>query len=253
MLPGMSRKSGILKYTILLTLFIPPNKHFVSQKTLKLIVEQEELKIYPSEVLVDSFGAGKLKHLVIELDTGKNRIILKNKKMDTLVYEYYPHRSFKHEYPEYRFHIQKNKVCTECHEIELKKVENKEDLSCFTCHKEKFDENLNMHPPFEELDCMSCHKKKMEVKQNICEDCHDVSKSFRTHAPYVRKECTICHDPHSSKQDFLLKKVLKSCVSIVTSHPFMKDTILLQDIQVKNKAYSVTIAIIPMVLTMISF
>jgi predicted CXXCH cytochrome family protein len=71
-----------------------------------------------------------------------------------------------------------------------------------------------VHYPYQEKDCYSCHnensKSEIIAKQpDLCYTCHDdfAGKYKYLHGPVATGYCTICHNPHMSKQPKLLTRV----------------------------------------------
>jgi len=68
-----------------------------------------------------------------------------------------------------------------------------------------------IHPPYKERACSECHKINegytlQEKLPALCFNCHDnYGMKFKVlHGPVALGECTICHNPHSSKNEKLL-------------------------------------------------
>lgn len=218
---SMPRKGGVLIYLLFLSVLIPSSPVFVKNKFIRIIVDAEKAWFLNPEIIYDTLSVSNIKHFIVELKLGKNEISVyyeKNNKTESknLLIYYLPSENFKSEAQLYSFHgTESEKFCRDCHSIEYKKVSKKEELDCFICHKEKFDKGLIFHSPFEELDCKSCHKNIFDRSDlNLfCKECHEIKEDFYLHSPYARGECTICHDPHSSMEDKLLKsKVNNLCI-----------------------------------------
>jgi predicted CXXCH cytochrome family protein len=113
------------------------------------------------------------------------------------------------------------KNCTACHdphksdqEYHLKRS-NMIEL-CAGCHGYSKTTQIVTHTPVESGDCIACHTPHVsEYKglltdpgSELCLNCHTVRKeefkSMYIHEP-VRKNCTLCHDPHGSAAVFHLK------------------------------------------------
>ncbi|MEN3043721.1 MAG: cytochrome c3 family protein [Candidatus Hydrothermales bacterium] len=199
--------------SILFSLLIPPEISFIKSRFVRIIVDADKAWISKPEMLYDSFSADNIKHFILELKLGKNEFILyydKNKKTESKIITVYffPSFNFKTPLQPYKFHRSENeKICRACHDIEFKRVSKKEDLSCFICHKEKFEKGLKFHPPFDDPNCSECHKRIFEEpeEEKLCVNCHELKDDFYLHSPYAMFECGICHDPHSSMENKLLK------------------------------------------------
>jgi DmsE family decaheme c-type cytochrome len=89
---------------------------------------------------------------------------------------------------------------------------------CFTCHMDKRAKSFrrSRHPVREgEVACSDCHNPHGSagptqlVKNTVNETCYQCHAEKRgpflwEHAP-VREDCTICHDPHGTTEDRMLK------------------------------------------------
>ncbi|BBB33533.1 lipoprotein cytochrome c [Thermotomaculum hydrothermale] len=120
-------------------------------------------------------------------------------------------------------HFKNGVSCTACHKIHTKRgnygLKKEGDKLCYSCHmdiKAKF--NLPSHHPVKEnkMSCLDCHNphggeeynlKTSERKNDLCFKCHADKQGPFTyeHAPVV-EDCTICHDPHGTLVNNLLKK-----------------------------------------------
>ncbi|MDA8160376.1 MAG: hypothetical protein M0T76_06625 [Desulfobacteraceae bacterium] len=81
---------------------------------------------------------------------------------------------------------------------------------CGRCHEKTLIKFTYMHAPFKEGDCIACHSphvskyKRLLNEQGsaLCLNCHkEREEEFKrryVHEP-VKKDCTICHDPHGSE------------------------------------------------------
>ncbi|MFZ4521378.1 MAG: cytochrome c3 family protein [Bacteroidales bacterium] len=72
----------------------------------------------------------------------------------------------------------------------------------------------NYHKPYKEKHCDACHDQgtmgKFVIEQPmLCYQCHaDFSKKYKVvHGPVAGGFCTLCHEPHSSVNRKLLKRV----------------------------------------------
>lgn len=118
-------------------------------------------------------------------------------------------------------HSARNVPCTSCHQLHTAhdKVQDKQTQPevCFTCHKEQrvLANKPNHHPILEgKVSCSDCHAShgsagpklmQRDSVANTCFTCH-----MEKRGPFVRKhepaeDCTICHNPHGSSIDNLLK------------------------------------------------
>ncbi|NPB06458.1 MAG: hypothetical protein GXO03_02515 [Aquificae bacterium] len=126
-------------------------------------------------------------------------------------------------------------ACAVCHQVnehgEVIKVGNRYPLTkpridelCYTCHKERYLKKYD-HKPVKEGKCLKCHdphqsdtKKLLKAPSVplLCASCHapDKARKLRIkkvvdinvrykHKP-VDKDCTKCHDPHTSDHPKLL-------------------------------------------------
>lgn len=118
-------------------------------------------------------------------------------------------------------HSARDVSCTSCHQLhtEHDKVRDKRTQPevCFTCHKEQrvLANKPSHHPILEgKVVCSDCHAShgsagpklmQRDSVANTCFACH-----MEKRGPFVRKhepaeDCTICHNPHGSSIDNLLK------------------------------------------------
>ncbi|WP_187648010.1 cytochrome c3 family protein [Nitrosophilus labii] len=136
-------------------------------------------------------------------------------------------------------------LCTKCHDMrpdfKLKTVkleakgsattdmyilENPQDSNCYTCHN-KLASRKNGHAPAVNFMCQICHNGQTgennleeEGKSRylypdpiikVCFTCHKriehiIEKNYSDHGPTNSGRCNLCHNPHSSKNIFFLKK-----------------------------------------------
>ncbi len=69
------------------------------------------------------------------------------------------------------------------------------------------------HVPFKEKECASCHDQAtmgsfIQPQPGLCYQCHDdFNTNYKTlHGPVAAGFCTECHNPHQSKEKYLLLK-----------------------------------------------
>jgi predicted CXXCH cytochrome family protein len=64
------------------------------------------------------------------------------------------------------------------------------------------------HGPFDAKMCDACHDKNTNKlllpKEELCLKCHTFPSPRRQHGPVVSGGCLVCHDPHSSSNQYLL-------------------------------------------------
>jgi DmsE family decaheme c-type cytochrome len=119
-------------------------------------------------------------------------------------------------------HQASNVACTSCHEIhtlhDAVRDRQTQFQVCFGCHKtQRAEVWRRSHHPIEEgqVTCNDCHAPHGEFGKaqlvggtvnDTCYRCHADKRGpfLWEHAP-VREDCTICHNPHGSTQDSLLK------------------------------------------------
>lgn len=111
--------------------------------------------------------------------------------------------------------------CTSCHTLHVQKDKVRDKRTqpdvCFSCHKEqRLLANKPSHHPILEgkVVCSDCHAShgsagpKLMTRQSIADTCYTCHMEKR--GPFVRKhepaeDCTICHNPHGTSVDNLLK------------------------------------------------
>ena len=80
---------------------------------------------------------------------------------------------------------------------------------------------LSVHPPYQDRECDSCHDRSSASfltapADELCFLCHD-SEPFEmayVHGPVAVAACTACHQPHQSKEPYLLlNPVMDVCMS----------------------------------------
>ncbi|HET6350024.1 MAG TPA: cytochrome c3 family protein [Candidatus Krumholzibacteria bacterium] len=122
-------------------------------------------------------------------------------------------------------------LCTQCHDLAKPPLNNAHqgfDVSasqCTSCHAPHNSERKHLlnpvvHPPFDEGDCEACHEggkdasgKMAAVSPTVCLDCHDEKTSDPGHQHVKGVTCTGCHQPHSSRNEHLLKDPGRLCQS----------------------------------------
>jgi DmsE family decaheme c-type cytochrome len=119
-------------------------------------------------------------------------------------------------------HASRDVTCSSCHQVHTQhdKVRDKVTQSdvCLSCHTQQRSEihRPSRHPILEgKVACSDCHNahggagEKMLVRDNVndtCYQCHMEKRGpfVRTHQP-VQENCAICHNPHGSTVDSLLR------------------------------------------------
>lgn len=112
-----------------------------------------------------------------------------------------------------RFHIGKNEsLCTECHKLK----EGAGPESCRECHGKLVSREV-AHPPAM-IGCTLCHAGGKDSRYawndpiaDTCFMCHGDKKEIwyskkYMHGPPSTGKCYICHNPHSERRRFFLKK-----------------------------------------------
>ncbi len=110
--------------------------------------------------------------------------------------------------------------CTKCHKIHQPLYKGtlvkSEEALCTECHKDvKAKMYLPSHHPVKEekMGCSDCHKfdgSESATPERVNDTCLSCHAQYRgpyvfEHSP-VNEDCTICHDPHGSVADNLLKQ-----------------------------------------------
>lgn len=111
--------------------------------------------------------------------------------------------------------------CTSCHTLHVQKDKVRDKRTqpevCFACHKEQrvLANKPSHHPILEgKVVCSDCHAShgsagpKLMARQSVADTCFTCHMEKR--GPFVRKhepaeDCTICHNPHGTSVDNLLK------------------------------------------------
>jgi len=120
-------------------------------------------------------------------------------------------------------HQAQDVACNSCHQVHAKKdkVRNKVTQAevCFTCHKEQRAQyqRPSRHPILEgKVTCSDCHNVhgsvgpklvKRDSTNETCYTCHMEKRGpyARPHEP-VTEDCALCHNPHGTTAEFLLKQ-----------------------------------------------
>ncbi len=111
--------------------------------------------------------------------------------------------------------------CTDCHTMHPQGKALKANLKkadpelCYDCHKEQMAKaSFPSHHPVKEgkMNCSSCHNSHGELQtaeqlNDLCLNCHSRYQGpfVFEHAP-VQEDCSICHDPHGTVANNLLKQ-----------------------------------------------
>jgi DmsE family decaheme c-type cytochrome len=119
-------------------------------------------------------------------------------------------------------HETREVACTSCHQVHTGHDRVRDKLTqtevCFTCHKEQRAQinRPSRHPIREgKVACSDCHNAHgtpgpvLLVRDNVndtCYACHMEKRGpfVRTHQP-VQENCAICHNPHGTVQQNLLR------------------------------------------------
>jgi len=136
------------------------------------------------------------------------------------------HQARKEEFEQKVVHSPVEEGCVECHNphespnrYQLKGAGGPVSTLCFTCHEDAIFMKDNKHGPVEEGDCIACHRPHSSPNSalliappdngELCFECHEDRKEEFTmeyiHAP-AAENCAGCHDPHSSKAEYMLKE-----------------------------------------------
>jgi len=88
--------------------------------------------------------------------------------------------------------------------------------SCFECHDNYTNTYANVHGPVASGLCFSCHENHTSKKQHLlkivnnelCFNCHLQEDIYlnKTHIKSDKQNCTTCHNPHGSHNNYLLTK-----------------------------------------------
>ena len=151
-------------------------------------------------------------------------------------------------YKPLKFHNIRSAPCEECHSFDFEEVENKDELSCYDCHKNMFVKK-HLHPAFDSPECNSCHNTDkftlIEKIPDLCFECHDEDEfnGKYKHGPVTAGECLLCHNPHSSNYPSLLfdsiNNVCETCHSNYNNHPIVGHPVKgVPDPRVKGKELS---------------
>jgi predicted CXXCH cytochrome family protein len=143
----------------------------------------------------------------------------------------------------YRFHRQAAipEECAGCHteklppDASIDKVRyGQYSPECYSCHSSMVNGSEWRHFPSSALLCRTCHQSSTDAKQltvptgkveSLCFDCHVNNKKWakmsHIHGPVGTGDCTICHDPHGSGNEFQLWADAKGKLCVVC-HEEMK-------------------------------
>ena len=122
-------------------------------------------------------------------------------------------------------HAMADVACSDCHRIHQGAIPIRKSLKlaepdlCYSCHQEyQAKANFPSHHPIKEgkMVCTSCHEahgsakgmlKTDERPNDLCFNCHARHQGpfVFEHAP-VQEDCSICHDPHGTVANNLLKQ-----------------------------------------------
>lgn len=147
----------------------------------------------------------------------------------------YVEKAFKYPPGEYRqtfLHTEKKeRACAKCHDMRVNEVKNVAfedvtDSNCYSCHRELSERKSN-HAPAVNWLCTSCHNGKTGIRNaklegrskytfadpvgESCLACHEKHKKLWEeklyhHNPAEAGRCNRCHNPHSSDNEFDLRK-----------------------------------------------
>ena len=137
---------------------------------------------------------------------------------------YVCHEAKKKEFDQPVIHPPVEEGCIDCHDphqssMRFQLLGDGKMLSslCFNCHEEEIFTKKHQHGPVGAGDCIACHRPHASVNEKLliapsaqgqlCFECHENVKEqlamTNTHDP-VKKDCSLCHDPHSSDVRFQL-------------------------------------------------
>lgn len=118
----------------------------------------------------------------------------------------------------------KERDCEACHDLSApgkKKLSDEIPELCFECHDDDNFTKEEIHSPVEDGECMECHNPHKTAEDKLlrkpviatCFGCHDKEDIYETeeleaHLPLKEepKACNICHNPHSSDHEFLIRE-----------------------------------------------
>lgn len=149
----------------------------------------------------------------------------------------------RHVYPLLR---QGNETCTFCHQVgstQLHRHEALDEPGCMGCHDphagskflliqgtveatclecHQLDQGKHPHGPYAVKECAACHQPHESNNSHLlrggeesefCYTCHKDTQYTMVNAPFVhepaKKDCTECHDSHTSDYEFHLKKPIE--------------------------------------------
>ncbi len=122
-------------------------------------------------------------------------------------------------------HSSNDLSCLDCHDIHTRQSEVDQPNVCYACHGSvrMASNKISHHPIIEgKIECSDCHNShgslshSMLVEDNVnqlCYRCHAEKRGpFVWEHPPVEENCSICHDPHGSRHENLMKeKVSNLC------------------------------------------
>lgn len=170
-------------------------------------------------------------HYLLPLQPGENTFILfPDKKKITIQYK--PIRTLLDENFDspgvFLYHRKETmqKVCRQCHDVTSPPKEFSFSPSpygnfspaCYTCHKGIFAEMEWKHGLVANLQCETCHIQDKEIGRigvavgqdsSLCYRCHKVKgqawgEKHHLHQPIGFGRCSICHNPHGEKHQYML-------------------------------------------------
>jgi len=120
----------------------------------------------------------------------------------------------------------KKALCAKCHTMQSEG--GAADLKCESCHG-AMESQKSVHMPVATNDCSTCHTSEpssgypatysADTEAETCFTCHDsIGNDIKTkaavHVPAAGGQCSLCHSPHASPNDSLLRKPINSlCIT----------------------------------------
>jgi len=104
-------------------------------------------------------------------------------------------------------------LCFSCHTGLQSEIENSSTVhapvtnskQCSNCHSPHASKQNSLLVLEEKELCLSCHNKNISTKNGIVKDISKMLKKGNfIHEPIENGGCVICHNPHNSKNEFLL-------------------------------------------------